>query len=523
MSKKAFSCFFSSFLLCLWGACCRIARCGAWMVGLDLMRFPCRFGLDLVCFLPRKWFGFDGKAVPLSLTINRLCMFERSAIEYLRLWAQREDRKPMVLRGARQVGKTTLVNLFAKDFDHYIYMNLEERDSADLFAQDCSFDDLLAGIFLRANVPQTPGKRTLIFIDEIQSEPRAVQVLRYFYEKRPDLYVVAAGSLLESLMGRHISFPVGRVEYMALHPCSFVEFLRAMGQEQLATCVSDMRVPQSLHPLALDLFRKYMIVGGLPEAVACYARHRDLVRLNNVFNSLLSGYRDDVEKYAARPKERDAIRHILSYGWTSAAHRIQFAKFANSQFKSADVSNAFAVLEKVLLLELVYPVTSASLPVLPDMRKSPKLLWLDTGLVNYVVGMQEDLLFSTDSDELWNGDIAEHIVAQEMLASGFTFGVKRVFWVRDARNSQAEIDFLVRFHSHLLPVEVKTGVNSKLRSLHQFMSESRENVALRLWNGPMTSDVVTRADGRPFTLFNLPVYYAGQLNNFLTRVCEGAE
>lgn len=450
-------------------------------------------------------------------------MFERSALECLRQWAQSEERKPLVLRGARQVGKTTLVNLFAKDFDHYIYMNLEERASAALFAQDCSFEDLLTGIFLRANVPQVPNRRTLIFIDEIQCEPRAVQVLRYFFEKRPDLYVIAAGSLLESLMGRHISFPVGRVEYMALHPCTFVEFLRAMGQEQLAVCVTELRVPQSLHALALDLFRKYMIVGGLPEAVACYATHRDLVRLNGVFNSLLAGYRDDVEKYAARPRERDAIRHILSYGWTSAAHRIQFAKFANSQFKSADVSNAFSVLEKVLLLERVYPVTSVSLPVLSDLRKSPKLLWLDTGLVNYVVGMQEELLFSDDSDELWNGDIAEHIVAQEMLGANYTFGEKRMFWVRDARNSQAEVDFLMRFRSHLLPVEVKTGVNSKLRALHLFMSASRGDVALRLWNGPMTSDVVPRSDGRVFTLYNLPLYYAGQLDRFLMGVYDGAQ
>lgn len=125
-------------------------------------------------------------------------MFERNAIKYLRQWASKEERKPLVLRGARQVGKTTLVELFAKDFDTYIYMNLEEKESADLFAADYSFDDLLAGIYFKANIAQDAHKRTLIFIDEIQNEPKAVQALRYFYEKRPDLYVIAAGSLLES-------------------------------------------------------------------------------------------------------------------------------------------------------------------------------------------------------------------------------------------------------------------------------------------------------------------------------------
>lgn len=443
-------------------------------------------------------------------------MFRRIALENLREWALKAERKPLVLRGARQVGKTTLVEMFAADFDHYIYLNLEEKDNAELFATDSTFDDLLAGIFFKAKLP-VDSPRTLIFIDEIQTEPKAVQVLRYFYEKRPDLYVIAAGSLLESLMGRHISFPVGRVEYMALHPCTFVEFLSAIGEEMLVSQVEKVAVPQSLHSYTLDLFKKYMIIGGLPEVVANYAQYHDMVRLSDVFNALLSGYRDDVEKYADNRKEQDSIRYILNYGWTSAGHRIQFAKFTNSSFKSADVSNAFRTLEKTLLLELVYPLTSTSFPILPDLKKSPKLLWLDTGLVNYVAGMQEELLFTTDSDELWNGDIAEHIVAQELLGSTTTFGEKRLFWVRDARNSQAEVDFVIRYKSHLLPIEVKTGANSKLRSLHLFMEESKENIALRLWNGPMTSDVITRSDGRPFTLYNIPLYYAGHLHTLMQQ------
>lgn len=443
-------------------------------------------------------------------------MFRRIALENLREWALKAERKPLVLRGARQVGKTTLVEMFAADFDHYIYLNLEEKDNAELFATDSTFDDLLAGIFFKAKL-HVDSPRTLIFIDEIQTEPKAVQALRYFYEKRPDLYVIAAGSLLESLMGRHISFPVGRVEYMVLHPCTFVEFLSAIGEEMLVNQVEKVAVPQSLHSYTLDLFKKYMIIGGLPEVVANYAQYHDMVRLSDVFNALLSGYRDDVEKYADNRKEQDSIRYILNYGWTSAGHRIQFAKFTNSSFKSADVSNAFRTLEKTLLLELVYPLTSTSFPILPDLKKSPKLLWLDTGLVNYVAGMQEELLFTTDSDELWNGDIAEHIVAQELLGATTTFGEKRLFWVRDARNSQAEVDFVIRYKSHLLPIEVKTGANSKLRSLHLFMEESKENIALRLWNGPMTSDVITRSDGRPFTLYNIPLYYAGHLHTLMQQ------
>lgn len=432
-------------------------------------------------------------------------------MDHLSAWACKAGRKPLVLRGARQVGKTTLVDLFSTRFDTYIYLNLEEADNLSLFRLNVPFGDLLAGIFAKAG-RRDEGVSTLIFIDEIQNSPEAVQSLRYFYERRPDLHVIAAGSLLESLVGRHVSFPVGRVEYMALHPCTFVEFLMAMGEDVLARMVADIAVPASLHEHAMSLFRKYMIVGGLPEAVADFAAHGDYVRLEGIFNALLSGYKDDVEKYAPRTKQRDIVRYILNYGWALAGQRVQFAKFCGKAYKSSDMADAFRLLEKTLLLELAYPLISTSFPILPDNRKSPKLLWIDTGLVNHVAGMRDQFLFAKDTDELWNGTIAEQVVAQEMLGASHVFGEKRMFWTRDARNSQAEVDFVIRKGSHLIPVEVKTGSNSKLRSLHLYMEQSQENVAFRLWNGVMNRDTVQLPSGKTYTLLNLPLYYAGQLD-----------
>ena len=443
-------------------------------------------------------------------------MFQRLALKALRQWAEKEGRKPLVLRGARQVGKTTLVKIFAEEFDVFINLNLEEKVNADLFTMDVSFEDLLAGIYVKAGI-KMENPRALIFIDEIQNVPDAVKVLRYFYEKRPDLYVIAAGSLLESLVGNHISFPVGRIEYMALHPCTFTEFLGALGENILVEQIEQLEVPQSVHSYVMDLFKKYMIVGGLPEAVANYAKRKDWVSLNEIFNSLLSGYKDDIEKYAQRPKEQDILRYILNYGWGLAGQRFQFSKFCSSSYKSAEMGNAFRTLEKTLLLELVYPLISTSFPILPDLKRSPKLLWLDTGLVNYVAGMQESLLFTSDTDELWNGHIAEQVVGQELLGASFAFGGKRMFWVRDARNSQAEVDFVYKYKSHLIPVEVKTGDNSKLRSLHQYMDESQEDIALRLWNGPLTSDLIRLPSGKQYTLYNVPFYYAGQLETFFNN------
>lgn len=443
-------------------------------------------------------------------------MFQRLALKALQQWANKEGRKPLVLRGARQVGKTTLVELFSRNFDVFINLNLEEKNNANLFTMNNSFEDMLAGIYAKAGF-RMENKRTLIFIDEIQNAPDAVQSLRYFYEKRPDLYVIAAGSLLESLVGDHISFPVGRVEYMVLHPCTFTEFLGALGEDSLVEQIEQLQVPQSIHSYVMDLFKKYMIVGGLPEAVRNYAGRKDWVSLNDIFNSLLSGYKDDIEKYAQKIKEQDILRYILNYGWGLAGQRFQFSKFGGSSYQSVDMGNAFRTLEKTLLLELVYPLTSTSFPILPDLKRSPKLLWLDTGLVNYVAEMQENFLFAPETNDLWNGTIAEQIVGQELLGASSTFGAKRMFWVRDARNSQAEVDFVYKYKSHLLPLEVKTGDNSKLRSLHQFMNESNENIALRIWNGTFCSDNIVLPSGKEYTLCNLPFYYAGQLESFLQK------
>lgn len=230
-------------------------------------------------------------------------MFQRLALKALQQWADKEGRKPLVLRGARQVGKTTLVELFSRNFDVFINLNLEEKNNANLFTMNNSFEDMLAGIYAKAGF-RMENKRTLIFIDEIQNAPDAVQSLRYFYEKRPDLYVIAAGSLLESLVGDHISFPVGRVEYMVLHPCTFTEFLGALGEDSLVEQIEQLQVPQSIHSYVMDLFKKYMIVGGLPEAVRNYAGRKDWVSLNDIFNSLLSGYKDDIRNMHRRSKNR---------------------------------------------------------------------------------------------------------------------------------------------------------------------------------------------------------------------------
>jgi predicted AAA+ superfamily ATPase len=439
-------------------------------------------------------------------------MFRRNILEKLAAWAEKENRKPLVLRGSRQVGKTTIVQLFAENFDTYLYLNLEDKRAKALFDTDKSTDDLLTAIYLYCNKPRLQN-RTLLFIDEIQNSPAAVARLRYFYEDAPEIYVIAAGSLLESLIDTHISFPVGRVEYLAVHPCGFDEFLGALGETELAKAVQNCAVPDVLHAKTMDLFNTFTLIGGMPEIVAHYARHKDLVSLNDMYETLLAGYKDDVEKYARNELMRHIIRYILQEGWLFATQRITLGRFAGSPYKAREMGEAFRTLEKTMLLELVYPTTNTALPTASDLKRSPKLLWVDTGLVNYVANIQKEVFGAKDILDVWRGDIAEQIVAQELIANDYKVSTKRKYWVRDKKGSDAEIDFIVLHDSQIIPIEVKSGHNAKLKSLQIFMENSPAVIAVRVWSQAFSVDEITLPSGKKYQLYNIPFYYAGRLKH----------
>lgn len=445
-----------------------------------------------------------------------LPMFRRNLIDELKLWASRPGHKPLVLRGARQVGKSTLVDEFSREYDVYLKLNLENRAHADIFRQGKTVQEMLPLIYYVNQAERTPCK-TLLFIDEIQACPEAVAILRYFYEEIRDIDVIAAGSLLESLMDRHISFPVGRVEYKAVRPCSFVEYLGATGQCQIRDALLSGEDLSGLHSMLHREFERFAVIGGMPEIVADYAEHNDIVSLGHIYESLLTGYRDDVEKYASNENHRNLIRHILNAGWWEAGTRITFEKFGHSAYRSRDISEAFKTLSKTMLLELVYPTVSTTLPIVPSLRFAPKLLWLDTGIVNYASGMQRPLLMDGDISRVNNGRIVEHIVGQELVSRDSRFSASRSFWVGGS-GSTAEVDYVIRYGDMVLPIEVKSGINSKLKSLHVFMDKSPYDVAVRFWPKPERLDVVKTDRGKPYRLISLPYYYAGTLSKVVDRI-----
>ncbi len=443
-------------------------------------------------------------------------MFNRILLDHLKSWKEKSDRKPLVLRGARQVGKTTLVNIFSTEYDQYIRLNLEKTEDLKIFDPSRTFEELITAIFFLKNKTRKPPN-TLIFIDEIQNSPHAVKSLRYFYEEAPDLHVIAAGSLLETLFENEISFPVGRVEYLAVHPCSFSEFLVAMGEEKSADLLRQFPVPDYAHEKLMKLFNLYSLLGGMPAIIQNYAEYRDLVKLAPVYDSLVVSYLDDVEKYARNANLRQVIRHVIATSFFYSGTRITFERFGNSNYRSREVGEAFRTLEKAMLLQLVYPSESASLPVIPNYRKSPRLQMVDTGLVNYVSKIQKEVFNSQDITSVFRGKIAEHIIGQEFLAGEIFVSERLNFWTREQKNAQAEVDFILQIDGHLVPVEVKSGGSGKLRSLLLYMDLVQDDIAVRFWSGKSGTEELISKNGKPFILINLPLYAAGNLKEMIAR------
>ena len=444
-------------------------------------------------------------------------MFYREIIGKLKEWARNDYRKPLVLRGSRQVGKTTAVEMFAKEFDQYIALNLEKEEERKIFETSYPFQDLLMALFFYAGKDRHLG-RTLIFIDEIQNSPRAIALLRYFKEEAGDLFVIAAGSLLETIMDRKISYPVGRVEFMKMYPVTFREFLGATGENQSLELINRDNVPPFAHSHLMEQFKKYLTIGGMPQVVEQYARNKDLTALQPVYASLLVSYIEDVEKYAPSSSQVQYIRHILTTAFEVAGNRITIENFGGSTYKFREMKEAFTTLEKTLLFHLVYPTTEVTVPALPKLTLKPRLHALDTGLINYSTNMVKDILTTEDIADVYRGRIAEHITGQELLAMSNNVMNKLRFWVREKKQSSAEIDYLYQYNSKLIPIEVKSGHIGKLRSLHQFMDVAPHKLAVRVWQGPYSVEKAKTIAGTEFTLLNLPFYLVHRIERELDKI-----
>ncbi len=442
-------------------------------------------------------------------------MYNRSILTELGKWYNRTHRKPLILRGARQVGKTTAVNLFASRFKQFISINLDMPEEKRIFEEARSFDELYDSIFFLKNAAKAE-RGTLLFIDEIQNSPSAVKNLRYFYEKYPQLAVIAAGSLLETLIEKEIHFPVGRVEYLAVRPFSFYEFLEAGEFAKELEAINTIPFPNYAHEKLLSLFRTYTLIGGMPEIVKLYLEKRDLTEIKKPVTDLIIAYKDDVEKYAVNNTSAKVLRFIIDNAFKFAAERITFNNFGGSGYRSREISEAFRLLEKTMLLRLIYPTTSTRLPVVTKNKMSPKLHLLDTGLVNFISGIEKEIFTGNDLTDVYKGKIAEHIIGQELLSVQYSPEALITFWVREKRQASAEIDYLYNFNGRLIPVEVKSGASGKLKSLQIFLDNSDADVAVRFYSGKYSVEEQRTSAGKKFKLINLPLFLSPKLKEYIT-------
>lgn len=448
-----------------------------------------------------------------------MTMYARN-IEYELLeWKNKSNRKPLVLRGARQVGKTTVVNNFSAHYKQYIYLNLEIATDAKPFNVTNTIEQLVESIFFLHN-KDIQEQDTLLFIDEIQAVPKAINSLRYFYEKLPWLHVIAAGSLLETLLNENVQIPVGRVEYKVVRPVSFSEFLQVIQETNALKEWANVPLKAFAYDKLLQLYHTYALIGGMPEVVQHYAINRNLTALTSIYSGLMEAYRNDVEKYAKNSSMVQALRHAIEALPLQAGFRIKFQGFGQSNYGSREMGEALRTLEQTMLMQLIYPTTSTHPPLLPDKRKAPRLQFLDTGLLNFYAGLQHQMLGIEDIETVYKGRVAEHLTGQEIMAAQTDVNFKLLFWVREKKQSSAEVDFVIMVDGMMVPVEVKSGATGSLRSLHQLMDLLEHPYAIRLYAGPLKIDQLKTVLGKEYFLLNLPYFLAGKLTDYLIWLKE---
>lgn len=440
--------------------------------------------------------------------------FQRHIEKDLLVWKKTPDRKPLILRGARQIGKTTVVKRFAQTYSQFIDLNLEKETHKRYFEIHNDINTLAQAIFLDQN-KKPDWNNTLLFIDEIQESPKAIQMLRYFYEELPEIHVIAAGSLLEFAIGNVRSFPVGRVEYRYVHPMNFSEFLEANGLEQLLGELNTIPVRPLAHTTLLRHFHKYAIIGGMPEVVKTYVRDQSLLNLPRIYESIWNTYQDDVEKYGQNDVEKKVIKHIMRTAPTYLDERITFQNFGNSNYRSREVSEAFRSLDDAKVIQLIYPVVSTEFPLQPDIKKSARLQFLDSGLVNHALGIQSRMLEIDDLSQTYKGKLTPHLVTQEIMSVQTLSYQKPNFWVRQKKQSQAEVDLVIPHQGMLIPVEVKSGPTGSLRSLHQFMNQSPHPYAIRVYAGEFRIEHHNTPEGTSYILMNLPYYLGTKIHEYI--------
>lgn len=449
----------------------------------------------------------------------------RDAEKDLIAWKARADRKPLIVRGARQVGKTYLVEAFGQShFEAVLTVNLEQKDELHALFDRMEAGRIVQGLELYFNQPVSPG-RTLLFLDEIQACPKAIACLRYFHEEMPDLHVIAAGSLLDfALREFKHSMPVGRIEYLHLNPLTFREFLQAVGEDALADYLKRYHVGDDFSEAAgaklRDLLRMYFFVGGMPSAVAAYAKRQDLLAVQRILASTITTLQDDFAKYGSRAHQRN-MRRVLRFIPRSIGRKVRYVNICRD-VRSADLRTALELLELSRIVTLVRHTSANGIPLGAEASEGHfKPLLLDIGLCNNLYGLS--LPDAAELLTVQEGSLAEQIVGQELRSLGPSFEDHSLFyWHREAKNANAEVDYVWAHKDQVVPIEVRAGTPGSLKSIHVFLAEKGRSIAVRLnMDKPSVGTFKAalgggdRGQDLTYTLLSLPLYLTDQLDRLL--------
>jgi hypothetical protein len=424
--------------------------------------------------------------------LNRMAMyFGRTIDDYLKEWAEQADHKPILLRGARQVGKSTAVRHLGEQFDNFVEVNFEKFPAyRTLFKTDLDVLRIVPLIAAMAGQSIVPGK-TLLFLDEIQSCPEAIMSLRFFKEDMPQLHVIAAGSLLEFALEELPTFGVGRIHSMFIYPMSFDEFLVANGETLLLNvrrnATPQQPLPDALHQKLVELMRIYILIGGMPEVVAKWVQTHDYTRCQEIQDTIVVSYEEDFPKYRRRVSPT-LLRKALHSVAVQVTKKFVYAQ-VSTEHKTAEIKQA---IEMLILAGIVIPVDGTSANGFPlgseADAKVRKMLLLDTGLtlriLNMSVGQSSNLtqsvLTDTVADLVNRGPLAELVFGLEVVHNETpNLRGSLYYWTRQAKSSLAEIDYVLPFAGKVLPVEVKSGTQGGMKSLWMFMREKHLANAVR--------------------------------------------
>lgn len=389
---------------------------------------------------------------------------KRLAEQKLLEWKDSDRRKPLTMRGARQVGKTWLVEKFlAPEFDSFVKIDFEKRrDFHSIFSEDLDPVKIIQKLEILTQ-KITPGK-TLLFFDEIQVCPRAIMALRYFYENMPKLHVIAAGSLLEFAFS-DISVPVGRVQYLKINPMTFYEYLIAINKNTMAdyTLSSPINTSESIHDAIFKELKNYFLVGGMPECVKVYKESNSFLEVFEVQSELIQSFRDDFSKYTPRINP-DCLDTVFLNTYKSVGEQIKYTRL-DTAFSSQMNHKAFDLLIKSGLVHKILSCDPSGLPLSAKANaKRFKPAALDIGLMQKICQLPpESVLTPENLLAIYQGKLAEQFVAQEILAWQDS---EIFYWAREARGSSAEVDLITTKDGKIYPVEIKSGKGGTLKSMH---------------------------------------------------------